>query len=244
MYHLIIIDDEYEIRAGLFRFFPWHDLGFEVVGMFESAIQALEYLTDNHVDVVLTDIKMPRMSGLQLARSLCESGKDIRVVFVSGYKEFDFLKEALEYRAFDYLLKPVTRPDVESTFGRLKSALDEQRAEARATDAGTNPAELPANIEILKQYIEAHYSTTTLEDAAAFMHLNPFYLSRYFKEKTGGNFSDFLQRLRMNKAIELMQNRELKTYHISEMVGYTNPNNFSRAFKKLFGKSPTEYRNR
>ncbi|HUX14076.1 MAG TPA: response regulator [Spirochaetia bacterium] len=241
---MIIIDDEYEIRTGLSSYFPWHDLGFEVAAIFEAAPEALEYLGANHIDVVLTDIKMPRMSGLQLARALSEAGRETKVVFVSGYKEFDFLKEALEYRAFDYLLKPVTRLDVARTFGRLKSALDEQRAEKEGAGAPGAPEGPAANIEILKRYIESHYSTTTLEDAAAYMHLNPFYLSRYFKEKTGANFSEFLLRVRMNKAIELMQNRELKTYHISEMVGYRNPNNFSRAFKKLFGQSPKEYRNR
>jgi YesN/AraC family two-component response regulator len=73
--------------------------------------------------------------------------------------------------------------------------------------------------------------------------MNPNYFSRFFKQKTGKNYSDYLIALKMHKALELMNNHELKTYHISEMVGYNNPNNFTRAFKKLFGKTPKDYRN-
>ncbi len=239
MYKLIILDDEPEIRRGLANYFPWDEIGYEVAGCFDSPQPALEFMRENRVDVILSDIKMPKMSGLEFAKRLRESGNTARIVFLSGYKEFDFLKEAMEYKVFDYLLKPVTPAEIRKTFGSLRDEMD--RVEPKGGEE--RPADYVSSIQALRNYLERNYSTTSLEDAAAFIRMNPNYLSKFFKQKTGENFSDYLQKLKMRKAIELMSHPELKTYHISEMVGYNNPNNFTRAFKRLFGKSPKEFRN-
>ena len=239
---MIIIDDEYEIRVGLTNYFPWKEIDFEVVENFDSALTALEYLKTNQVDVALCDIKMPRMSGLEFAKKLYEESYGLEVVFLSGYKEFDFLKEAMDYKVFDYLLKPVTYEHIRKTFTSLHEKLDSKHAEAiHAKEESCEDAE--GIISVIKSYMEKNYATTSLKDTAAHIHMNPNYFSRFFKQKMGENYSDYLIRLKMQKAIGLMNNRELKTYHISETVGYNNPNNFTRAFKKIYGKAPKDYRN-
>jgi YesN/AraC family two-component response regulator len=241
MYNLIIIDDEYEIRIGLANYFSWEEIDFAVVNNFDSPLKALDYMKYNQVDAVLCDIKMPRMNGLEFARKLYEENRGVEVVFLSGYKEFDFLKEAMEYKVFDYLLKPVTHENIQKTFTALHDKLDKKRSlQETAAEA---PGEIESIISAIKTYINKNYAVTSLEDTAAYVHMNPNYLSRYFKQKTGENYSDYLIKIKMQKALNLMNNYELKTYHISEMVGYNNPNNFSRAFKKLFGKAPKDYRN-
>ncbi|UUZ94754.1 helix-turn-helix transcriptional regulator [Paenibacillus sp. P25] len=73
--------------------------------------------------------------------------------------------------------------------------------------------------------------------------MNPYYLSKYFKSKTGENFSDYLTRIRMNTAAELLKDIKYKTYEVSEMVGYSSAKNFTRTFRKYFGQSPKEFRN-
>jgi YesN/AraC family two-component response regulator len=178
-------------------------------------------------------------------RYLIETGKYlekkyIEIVFLSAYKEFDFLKEAMKYKAFDYLLKPITHNDIQKTFSALHKKLDQDR---RPPETEKPLGEIKTTISDIKTYIENHYATTSLEDTAAYVHMNPNYLSRFFKQKTGKNYSDYLLKLKMQKALEFMNNNELKTYHISEKVGYNNPNNFTRAFKKFFGKAPKDYRN-
>ncbi|UUZ79132.1 helix-turn-helix domain-containing protein [Paenibacillus sp. P26] len=73
--------------------------------------------------------------------------------------------------------------------------------------------------------------------------MNPYYLSKYFKSKTGENFSDYLTRIRMNTAAEPLKDIKYKTYEVSEMVGYSGAKNFTRTFRKYFGQSPKEFRN-
>ena len=207
---------------------------------FESPLPALEYMKTCPVDAVLCDIRMPKMSGLEFAKRLNEMDSSATVVILSGYKDFDFLKEAISYRVFDYLLKPVTHNEIHKTFSALREELD--RRTAMREEAPESPEEAIGIISAVKAHLEKNYASTSLEETAAFIHMNPNYLSRLFKQKTGENFSEYLIRLKMKKALSLMSNLELKTYHISEMVGYTNPNNFTRAFKKQFGKSPKDYR--
>ena len=242
MYKLIIIDDEQEIRSGLSNYFPWDEIGFVVVGTFESPLPALDYLAASPVDAVLSDVKMPKMSGLDFAKRLQAMKRPPKIVFLSGYKEFDLLKEAMDYRVFNYLLKPVTPAEIRKTFSSLRDEFDEVRTKTSGEGAARE-TEYVSSVQALLDYLEKNYSTTSLEDAASFIHMNPNYLSKFFKQKTGENFSDHLLKLKMRNALALMNDHGLKTYHISERVGYNNPNNFTRAFKRLFGKSPKDYRN-
>jgi two-component system response regulator YesN len=94
----------------------------------------------------------------------------------------------------------------------------------------------------IKSYVCEHYKNVTLESLSEVVHMNPDYISKYFKHKTGENFSNFVIRVKMYKAVELLQDINLKTYEISELVGYSNAKNFTRSFSKFFGKSPSEYR--
>nr|WP_276531950.1 helix-turn-helix domain-containing protein [Brevibacillus invocatus] len=91
--------------------------------------------------------------------------------------------------------------------------------------------------------MEQNYREATLDDAARLVHMNPYYLSKYFKKKTGENFSDYLIRVKMEKAKEFLMDVNNRTYTISEMVGYSNVKNFTRTFRKYVGKSPREFRN-
>jgi two-component system, response regulator YesN len=250
MYSLIIIDDEAEIRSGLADYFDWEELGFSVAAMFDSPMAALDYMERNRVDVALTDVRMPAMSGLEFARKIRERVLPARLVFLSGYKEFDYVKTAMEYKAVAYLLKPVTSREINKVFSEIKAALDAEAAredEAGAAAGGETPAEAPvedrpaAKFRRLQKYIEENYASTSLEDAAAFMNMNPFYLSKYFKKMSGTGFSDYLLKLRMEKAQRLISKVDLKIHQIGKIVGYSNANNFSRAFRKYYGKSPGNY---
>ena len=241
MYNLIIIDDEIEIRKGLADYFDWETLGFIVLETFESPFAALEYMGKHRVDAALTDVRMPSMSGLEFARRILENEMGTKIVFLSGYKEFDYIKKALEYKAVDYLLKPATSKEIDRVFSGIRKTLDGERKPDDSQAEDTSEDRQAARFRRLKQYIEENYSTTSLEDAAGFMKMNPYYLSKYFKKMAGVGFSDYLIRLRMEKAQHLMLKVGLKINQIGKIVGYSNPNNFSRAFRKYFGTSPGNY---
>ena len=244
MYRLLIADDEYEIRNGLANYFPWNKIGFEIAATVENGFTALEFFKHHQVDAILCDVRMPVMSGLDLARELHERRVNVKIVMLSGYREFDYVRQALEYGAYNYILKPTKYAEIVKVFSEIRDGLDRESALCAAEEKrdlkGFNlHSEI---IGTVQDYISHHYKNATLEDAAHLVYMNPFYLSKLFKLKTGINFSDYLMQMKMEKAGELLKDMAYKIYDVSLMVGYSNPKNFTRAFKKFYNKSPNEYR--
>lgn len=249
MYKLLIVDDEYEIRNGLCRFFPWNEIGFEVVGLAEDGKKAFEFLQSSRADVVLCDIMMPVMSGLELAKMLSNSKLRVMIIFFSGHKDFEYAQKALEYGVKNYILKSTNNNELIRVFSKIKSELDEENSvNINEADHEVRPENgLNFNekiISTIKIYVEEHYTNVTLEDLTKLVHMNPDYISKFFKQKTRQNFSDYLIEVRMKKAAELLDGLKYKTYEISDIVGYSNSFNFTRTFKSYFGMSPREYRNK
>lgn len=136
MYTVIIVDDDELIRKGLEKVIRWEEMGFSVKGTFQSAVEALEYLRDHSVDVILTDIRMPQMSGLELIEGAKGYQKEIKAVIISGYGEFELAKQALVLKVEDYLLKPLGQEEVEAVFLKLKENLDKERQGPQETQQG------------------------------------------------------------------------------------------------------------
>lgn len=251
MYKLLIVDDESEIRQGLSNYYPWANVGLECLGFVEDAQEAVAFLKEHDVDVVLSDIVMPNMSGIDLAKYIYESGIKTKIVFLSGYKDFEYAQKAIEYGVCYYLLKPAKYDDLTETFTKIRDDLDHKNAIKTNnvyTEYSQDNIEMACiseqHIRNIKGFIKANYKTVTLCDVASFVHMHPFYVSKVFKQKTGQTFSDYLIEIKMKKAADMLADFNLKTYEISEMVGYTNSRNFTRAFKSFFGITPREYKNR
>lgn len=239
MYRLLIADDEYEIRNGLCKFFPWDAIGFKVVGQVENGQQALEFIKRENVDAVLCDIMMPVMTGLELAKILHESKSKVKIIFFSGYQDFKYAQKAIEYGVNSYILKSTNYNELIRVFSNVKRNLDEENK--------SEPDNLNFNekiIYIIKKYVNENYRDVTLEDLTKLVHMNPDYISKFFKQKTNQNFSDYLIEVRMKNAARLLDDVRYKIYEISDMVGYSNSFNFTRTFKNYFGMSPSEYRKR
>ncbi len=241
MYRLLIADDEEDIRRGLAEFFPWNELGFEVVETVENGRKALECIRRGGVDAVFCDIRMPVMSGIELARAVFEENLRVPVVFLSAFKDFSYAQKALQYGVRDYVVKPTSYESITTVFKKLKVELDRGLS---PQDGGREHegVKTDAVLAAIKGYAEREYARATLKGAARVAHLNPQYVSRLFKERTGENFHTFLTRVKMEKAAQLLQDVDYLTYQVSEIVGYSNPKNFTRTFKKHFGVSPREYR--
>lgn len=129
MYKLVIVDDEAAIRKGMCNYIAWKHMGFEVVADFEDGTETVDYINRNSVDVILTDIEMAQVSGLMLAKHIYQSKLPIKTVILSGYKEFEYAREALEYNVEHYLLKPIRMEEVQKVFGKIKDSLDQQKME-------------------------------------------------------------------------------------------------------------------
>lgn len=131
LYKMILVDDEEDVRVSMAKKVDWNALGFEVIGSVSNGEEALELTEHMHVDVVLTDIKMPFMDGLQLCAKVKENYKNTRVVLYSGFDEFELAREAIHLEAEEYLLKPIGAKDLENVFRRIKTNLDQELDERK-----------------------------------------------------------------------------------------------------------------
>ncbi len=237
MYRLLVADDEKKLLSGLCDFYPWKELGFQIVARAENGQEVLEYLSRNPVDVVFTDISMPVMSGMELAEILYREYPEVKVVFLSGYADFKYAQQALKFGVSDYVLKPVKTDVLWKTFTELKQKMD-KKVKPEAEEKGY----YGNIINAVENYVKGNAGKANLDEAALVVNLSAGYLSALFKKETGINFSDYVLKVKMEKAKELLVRPEYKTYEISERLGYENPKNFSRAFKAYWGISPRDFR--
>ncbi len=250
MYRLLIVDDEVGIRNGLANFFPWAELGFQVAGQARNGEQALKMITEDKepVDVLMTDIKMPVMDGLKLIEELKKRGFTGKIILLSAYNEFEYARKGLQLGVYDYILKPTDYRKIASLFERLKKVLDSDQREEKP-DAGNRGDREGFDykgkiIREVKEYVKKNYVEIKLADAAAHVSLSPSYLSVLFSGEMGISFSEYVQRVRLREAARLLSETYSKVYEVSERVGYHNAKNFTRAFRKFYGMSPRDYRNK
>jgi YesN/AraC family two-component response regulator len=249
LYKLLIVDDEVEVRRGISDYFPWHEIGFEIVSQAENGKDALDFILNNPVDAVLCDVQMPIMTGISLAEELYKLNLQVKVVFLSAYRYFEYAQKALEYGVKNYVVKPVKYAQLVNVFSLIREELDREYFQSHKSEyPSVSSREDPITyheklINIARKYIKENYRNVTLEQASQQVHMNPHYFSKLFKSKTGQNFYDFVIEVRMRKAAELLDDINYKTYDVSEQVGYTNPKNFSRVFRSYYNLTPTQYRN-
>jgi len=243
MYTIAIVDDEIELRKGLESLFPWEKLGFQVIRSFGNGQDADKWIQNNPVDVVITDIRMPFMSGLDLIRSLkAHADGDILYCLLSAHKDFSYAHEGLELGVRHYLFKPTDFDEISSAFLKIREELDRRRADDQNFLSDDNVHNTP-RIRNAFEIMKSSPGNTTLQSLARELGVNPSYLSRLFKEETGENFSNVLSRIRMEKAAVLLNSpRNYTNREIAEMVGYQDPQNFCRSFKQYYKLTPRQYR--
>ena len=237
MYTMIVVDDEQEIRKGFCTYFPWAEMGFSVVADFRSAQQADEYLKTHTVDVLVTDIRMQGMSGLELIEAMRARGQRTHAVVISGYRDFEYARQAMRLGVKYYLVKPIRFAQVSEVFLMIQRELGAQPA--HTGEAGSDENEI---VRRVKSYVHQHYEDATLEQAAASVRMSPYYLSSFFHQQTGEKFIDYLTRARMKEAARLLAHSRLRINEIASLVGYTTANSFSRAFRQFYDKTPKEFR--
>lgn len=125
MYRLLIVDDERATLNGLCNYIPWDQMGFIVEGSAANGKAALAYLENHTVDVLLSDIRMPVMDGIELVARVRELGYDMECVFLSAHRDFEYAKKGLQYGVLDYILKPTKFGDIREVFGHVREKLDE-----------------------------------------------------------------------------------------------------------------------
>lgn len=248
MYRLIVVDDDVDAVNNIAKDFPWEQSGFTLVGSFQDGESALAWLKTHMVDLILCDIKMARMNGIELARQMQQAHRKEKLVFISGFKDFDYAQKALEYGVFRYCIKPVTFREMQKTIAAIRETIERERGvhlPADSAHSGEANSHSIADVKIdrIRRYVQDHYAGVTLRQLAEFMQMNTTYLSYYFKEKTGQKLFDYITEVRLNAGLEILKTDSyLNVAEVAQKVGYTNAISFSRSFKKQFGVSPSQVR--
>lgn len=244
-FRYILAEDEPRIRSNIVKKIGQTGLPFKLVGEAEDGNTALELADRFNPHLLITDIRMPVLDGIELISRLYYARPDVKVVIISGYDDFAYTRPALKFGVMDYILKPVNVKDLKDILSRVLVKLQED------TDAfKENRLSYPEHTahETLArdaaEYIRNHFAKpASLESISGLFHVNPSYLSRVFKEHTGIPLMKFIQDLRIGEAKRLLVDYpDLEIKEIASIVGYTDQCYFSRIFKKNMKVSPQEYR--
>lgn len=235
MYKVVLVDDEAWTLKRLNIIFPWSEYGFEVIDTFNDARLALDMIVTQKPDLVLTDVRMPEYSGLDLVRIARENNCKTKFVMVSGHAEFQYAQEAIRYGVTDYLLKPVSRETADKTLARIKKDLDELRG-ANSESVFDNAA-----FNEMIHYINEHYQEKLqLGELSKRFNLNRTYCSELFKKNVGISFVEYVTKLRM-KAAAAMIAKGISVQEIAQKMDYDYAH-FNKVFKKYYNLTPRQYK--
>ena len=237
--NIVIIDDEPKIRNGVSRILSSHG-GWKVSGAFSNANDAMDFLKKNSVDVVITDIHMPGLSGLDLIEKLKEANNKSLFIILSGYGKFEYAKRAIDLGVKKFITKPTSPIEV-------IEALEQIEKELEGVHGSTVNLAPVKNLMVLraKEYIDHNYNNKiTLQDVADELYVSPNYISEQFKKHTGYKFSEYILEVRMEKAAECLKDIRYSVSEVAENVGFSDSRYFSNTFRKKYNMTPTDYRKR
>ena len=244
MYRILLVDDESLTLEYLSKIIPTQDQDWQVAASCLDGIEALSWLENNKADLVITDIKMPEMTGLKLCEKIKAKYPAQKIIILSVYDDFKFAQQAIRFQVLDYLLKPISLPDLKEMLKKIKTSfiLEKEKGDSPVPDEQT---EASGN-DIVRQavnYINSNYSQPiSLTIVAEKINVSPNYLSFLFHKEFGESYNKYLTRIRMEHTVKLMkENPHIRIYEIPEKVGYVSVKHFSYVFKQYFGIPPSEF---
>lgn len=253
MYKLLIVEDEPLIRRGMMTLINFESLKIGNCYEAEDGQQGLELYMAHSPQLVLLDINLPLMNGIELAERIKSHNPSTKIAMITGYDYFDYAVSALRIGVDEFVLKPVSKIDISNILFKLiekyeaevtREALSDTvisalKQNSLATDQGMNGAyrsQIQAALD--QELFNPDFSLTAL---ASQLNLSPSYLSSLFKTTFGIPFQDFVLQKRLERAKLLLLTSPLKIYEIAETVGFEDVNYFSTRFKKTYGVSPKQF---
>jgi two-component system response regulator YesN len=239
-YKMLICDDERRIREGVRQAVDWASIGIDTVETAADGEEGWAWVCDHRPEVVLTDIRMPKMDGLAFLNKIMVAFPYTKVILLTGYEDFSYAQQAIRSRAYDYVMKP-TNPD--TLLRTCKSALEDRAANVKRTvlmEPFQDEPDLLA--EQIIRYVQDHYmDTISLETAAKEIHMSTVHLNRIMKKDMGTTFLEYLTHVRIEEAKRLLQKTKKTVHEICFDIGYNDPKYFSQLFRKMTGSKPSEF---
>ena len=238
----LIVDDESLVREAVRTLGQWDEFGIERVLEASNAKTALELFDREHPEVIVTDMKMPVMDGIEFLKELDSRASHPKVIIVSGFDDYDYTRQAIRSNVVDYILKPIDRQELNQALSEAVSRL----ADLTDTREAAETEELNGTVVTqIEKYIRERYTRDiTLSEISVRFFVSKEHISRSFKKQYHINLFDYITLLRLEKAKTLMKSTRLSIEEIAQRTGFSNGNYFSKVFKKHVGESPSEFRNR
>lgn len=236
-YKVSIIDDDKLIIEGIKRSFDWEKFNCEVSETFRDPVAFYEALkTGSDIDLAFCDIKMPKMDGLTLIEKVrCELKLDKPLfIIISAYSDYEYFRKAINIGVIDYCLKPIDKEETDIILEKAISKLSQNNI--------TETEDVTRNFSQILSYINKNYQEKiTLEQISQNFYFNKNYLCFLFKKNLNITFSNYLKKVRLEKAKELLLEGKHSISTIAEKVGYSDYSYFHKSFHQYFGKTPTSF---
>ena len=244
LYRVVLCEDEPLLLERLRRMVEGINCGFTVVGAAENGREALTALAETGADLLITDIRMPVMDGIELIRKLQEEQPRLECMLISGYGDFEYARTALRLGVCEYLLKPVPEEELKKALLRIRERLGERRGAIKTSLESPPDASADNVIEQLGVYIRDHaFEEIHFAELIARTNYHPNYVSRLFSKRFGAPPQRYQIVQRMNEAKRLlMLLPEEPVRRIAQRVGYPDQNYFARVFRQTAGVSPQRFR--
>lgn len=243
MYKALIIDDEKPVQIAIQKLGNWKYYGIEPPRLAQNGKDGLQAMREFHPDIVFVDMNMPVMDGVSFLQAASKEFPDSQYVVVSGYDQFSYAQQALHYGACEYLLKPVEEDALNSAIEKALLRIDPEASFLEPQMSQREEISPDEAVSIIKEYIDSNYCQTiktTMFSEKYFFSTE--YLTRLFRGKYGFTIYEYVLKLRMERAKELLEDEDNKIIDIAERLGYADNHYFSKAFRTYYNISPSQYR--
>lgn len=247
MYKILIVEDDSALRFIYSKKKVWSDCGFCIEDQASNGKDALALIEKKKYDLILTDIQMSFIDGIELLREMRSKNIQSEVVLVSSYDEFEYARQGLVLGATDYILKPAEDNKLKEMLLRVKEKLDSKQEIAKEVKSAAKSLEIAVPEEGMVYNICRYFSDNsdriiTLEEMSESFGFSKDYFGKLFKSHMGVSFNSFYSAVKIEKAKSLLKTGNYKNYEISDMLGYSTVDYFSKIFKEMTGVTPTQFR--
>lgn len=241
---IVLVEDEYYVRKGILNTVDWAGNGCEIVGEAENGARGMQVIEEMRPHLVIADIEMPMMDGIEMVRRLRAKGIESEYIFLTSHQNFTYVYNAIKLEVIDYLLKPFHREDLQKSLqkARLKLHLLEREEERSLLTAEQDIRVKNSLVQEAVHYVRAHYAEEISSvSMAEHLNISTAYFCRIFKKETGYTFGQYLANYRIHIAAGMLTNFDIRVNEAALQVGIADSNYFSQLFKRITGLSPTEY---
>lgn len=245
MFKIIVCDDEPTLRNGLKKLIERSGLSVSVSALASNGTEALELIQSIRPSIVLMDINMPGISGLEVIEQVRLLSIPVKFIIISGHDEFQYAQKACRLEVSDYLLKPINKEELLSLLKKMIEKLQQKESPNPPLNL-PEPEALPdTQSRRILHYVKQNFSdnSLTLTKLSDEFHLSQSYVTRIIKQESGKSFTDLLNQYRIDyAALLLTSQKDLKLWAVADACGFASQHYFSRVFKQTMGCTPAEYR--